>query len=194
MGFIVPFALLMMEGAAVCFARAASFVRNPDKTFRLGLSVSCVLAAVLWLAAPLPGPHGFLSPRGGTQFLFTRPAVTRSAIVSKFFASMPRDVGIMAPQGLSPEVVCLTDKRVVALPFDPALLDQLIEKYHITYLVTSSEYLVRFNSPAVDRYTSRLVTRYILDHPTRYRLVHAEREDYPAFYDPMEYYVFQVVA
>ena len=67
----------------------------------------------------------------------------------------------MAPQGLSPEVAYLTDKRVIALPFDPELLDRFIEEYHISYLLTSSEYLQRYSSPKVDRYTSRLVTAYI---------------------------------
>ena len=192
MGFIVPFALLIMEGAAACFAWAGSFVSNPDKTFTIGLSVACVLGAALWLTAPPLGPHSFLLPRGGTHFLFTRPAVTRAAAVSRFFAGTPRDVGIMAPTDLSPEVVYLTDKRVVALPFDPGLLDQFIEEYHISYLLTSNEFLRRYDSPVVDQYTSSLVTRFIFEHPARYRLVNSLREAYPAFYPPLEYYVFQI--
>ena len=192
MGFIVPFSLLMMEGAAACIARAGSFVKDPERSFTVGLSVACVIAAALWLSAPLPGSHGFLTPTGGTNFLFTRPAVTRSASASRYFASMPRDVGIMVPQGLSPEVAYLTDKRVVAVPFDPELLDRFIEEYHISYLLTSSEFLQRYSSPKIDRYTSRLVTAYIFQHPERYRMVSSVREDYPAFYPPMEYFVFQV--
>ena len=47
-------------------------------------------------------------------------------------------------------------------------------------------------APVVDRYTSRVVTQFIFDHPERYRLVGSQREDYPAFYPPMEYYVFDV--
>ena len=105
---------------------------------------------------------------------------------------MPRDVGIMAPQGLSPEIAYLTDKRVVAMPFDPELLDRFIEEYHISYFVTSGEYLQRYSLPKVDRYTSRLVTAFIFEHPERYRVVTSLREDYPAFYPAMEYFVFQV--
>ena len=194
MGFIVPFALLMMEGAAGCLAWAGSFARYPDSVFTLGLSLACVLAAALWLTLPPPGPRGFLSPAGGTHFLFTRPAVTRAAAISRFFASMPRDVGIMAPQGLTPEVVFLTDKRVVALPFDPALLDRFIEEYHISYLLTSSEHLSRYESPVADQYTGHLVTRYIFEHPARYRLVTSLHEDYPDFYPPLDYSVFRVPA
>jgi hypothetical protein len=147
----------MMEGAAACIARAGSFVKDPEKTFTVGLSLACVIAAVLWLSAPLPGPHGFLTPTGGTNFLFTRPAVTRGASVSRYFASMPRDIGIMAPQGLSPEVAYLTDKRVVALPFDPELLDRFIEEYHIYFDVR------QFCSDTVRRSTAtdRLVTAYL---------------------------------
>jgi len=78
------------------------------------------------------------------------------------------------------------------VPFDPDLLDRFISDYHITYLVTSSEYLQRYQSPVADRYTSRLVTAFIFQHPERYRLVKREREDYPAFYPAAEYYVFQV--
>ena len=194
MGFIVPFALLMMEGAAVCIAWAGSFGRNLDNVFTLGLSLACLLAAALWLTAPPPGPRSFLAPAGGTHFLFTRPPVTRAAAVSRFFASMPPDLGIMAPQGLSPEVVYLTGKRVVALPFDPALLDRFIAEYHIEYLLTSSEHLSRYESPVADKFTGHLVTRFIFEHPAQYRLVHSLREDYPAFYPPLEYSVFQVQA
>jgi hypothetical protein len=192
MGFIVPFALLMMEGAAACMARASAFVKDTEWAFTIGLSLACGIAMVLWWTAPLAGPHGFLTPTGGTNFLFTRPAVTRAASVSKYFASIPRDVGIMAPQGLSPEVAYLTDKRVVAMPFDPELLDRFIEEYNVSYLLTSSEFLQRYSLPKVDRYTSRLVTAFIFEHPERYRLVTSLREDYPAFYPPAEYFVFQV--
>ena len=148
----------------------------------------CVLAAALWLTAPPPGAHGFLIPRGGTHFLFTRPAVTRSAGVSRFFASAPTDVGIMAPTDLSPEVVYLTCKRVVALPFDPALLDKFIGEYHISYVLLSNEFFRRYDSPIVDQYTSSLVTRFVVQHPARYRLVNSQSEEYPAFYSPTEYW------
>jgi hypothetical protein len=37
-----------------------------------------------------------------------------------------------------------------------------------------------------------IVTRFIFEHPARYRLVNSVREDYPAFYAPLEYYVFQI--
>lgn len=193
MGFIVPFSLLMMEGAAVCFARAGASVKNPDRTFGLGLSSVCVLAMALWLGARPPGTHGFLAPAGGTYFLFTRPPVTRAAGISKFFSTLPRDTGIMAAQGLSPELAYLTDKRVIALPFDPALLDRFIAGYRIGYLLTSSEHLSRYESEVADKYTGHLVTRFILEHPERYRIVTSMREDYPAFYPPSEYAVFQVL-
>jgi len=98
----------------------------------------------------------------------------------------------MGPQGLTPELVYLTDKRVVALPFDPALLDRFIREYQVSYLVASSEHLSLYNSPIADQYTSRLVTRFIFEHPERYRMVHSLREDYPDFYPSTDYYVFQV--
>jgi hypothetical protein len=193
MGFVVPFTLLIMEGAAACLAWAGSYVKSPEKVFSVGLSAACVLGAVLWLAAPPPDAHQFLSPRGGTHFLLARPAVTRASAISRFFDSVPRDAGIMAPTDLSPEVVYLTDKRVIALPFDPALLDRFIEEYRISYVLISNEFFHRYESPAADRYTSSSVVRYVVEHPERYRLIKSLREDYPAFYQSIEYYVFQEV-
>ena len=191
MGFVVPFVLLMMEGAAACLAWAGSSVKNPDKVFSVGLSAACVLGSAMWLTAGPPDAHQFLSPRGGTHFLFARPAVTRASAVSRVFDSVPRDAGIMAPTDLSPEVVYLTDKRVVALPFDPGLLDRFIEEYHISYVLTSNEFFQRYESPVADRYTSSAVVRYVVEHPERYRLIKSLREDYPAFYPSLEYYLFQ---
>jgi hypothetical protein len=87
----------------------------------------------------------------------------------------------------------LTDKPVVALPFDPALLDRLIDERHVSYLLTSNEYRVEYKSPIASLYTSRLVTRYIFEHPERYRLVKSWHEDYPAICDPPDYDVFQAL-
>ena len=185
LGFLAPFALLMMEGAAVFTVRA-------EKAFVIGLPVACILAAALWIAAPAPERHDLLSPRGGAYFLFARSPVTRGSGVAGYFASMPRDAGIMTPTDLSPELVYLTDKRVVALPFDPALLDKFVDEYNISYILTSSEFVVPYNSPVADRYTSSLVTRYLAQHPDRYQLVKSVRESYPAFYPQLDYYVLHV--
>lgn len=65
-------------------------------------------------------------------------------------------------------------------------------EYHISYLLTSNEFLRRYDSPIADQYTSSPVARFIFEHPARYRLVHSLREDYPAFYPPLVYYVFQI--
>ena len=188
MGYIVPFTLLLMEGAGVVL----SAVRVNETVVAAGLSAACLLACVVWLGTDSREPANLLQPRGGAHFLFTRPPVTRGAETAAFFASMPRDTGIMAPQGLSPEIVYLTDKRVVALPFDPQLLDPFIAKYRISYIVISNEYLAMYNNPRADLYTSRLVTDHIVRHPERYRPVKTQQETYPAFFPPMEYAVFQV--
>jgi hypothetical protein len=192
MPFIVPFSLLMMEGAAACIAWRPSFAADSRKTLTIALSLACILAVALWLTAPAPAAHDLVSPRGGTHFLFTRPAVTRSAALSQFFAPMPRNVGIMAPTDLSPELGYLTDKRVVALPFNPALLDTFIAEYRISYLVTSNEFFRRYDSAVADQYTSSMITRYIVENSGKYRLVQVQPEKYPAFYPALEYYVFQV--
>jgi hypothetical protein len=190
--FLVPFSLLMMEGAAACFAWLAARTGNIDSKLTVGLSVLCVVGGVLWWIAP-PRDVPSFRPVGGTHFLFNRPTVTRAALVSKFFDGAPRDTGIMAPVLLTPEIVYLTDKRVVALPFDPALLDRFIEEYHITYLLTSSQFLTRYKNPIADQYFSALVSRYLVEHPEQYRLVRSVQEKYGAFYPSNTYYVFEVV-
>ncbi|MEI9976603.1 MAG: hypothetical protein WDO73_33840 [Ignavibacteriota bacterium] len=184
MGYVVPFALLMMEGAAFLTARA-------EKVGTVALSAVCVVAAMAWLSASAPEPHNLLAPRGGAHFLFSRPPVTRGSAISEFFSTMPGEVGIMAPTDLSPEVLYSTGKRVVALPFDPELLDRFVDEYKISYVLTSSEFLRRYNSAAADRYTSSLITRYLAAHQDRYRLVKSVRETYPAFYPSHEYYVLE---
>ena len=86
----------------------------------------------------------------------------------------------------APEIVYLTDKRVVALPFDPALLDRLIAEYRITYLLTSSEFLTRHAKPLADHhYLGALTARFLVEHPNRYHLVRSVQENYGAFYPPI---------
>jgi hypothetical protein len=193
MAFIVPFSILIMQGAAAVLDWTAGRVRHADGKLIALLGVACAALAVMWLAAPTPGDHGFLQPRGGTEFLFTRPPLTRGSEVAHFFDSLPRDTGLMASQGLGPEMVYLTDKRVVAIPFDPALLDRFVAEYRVSYIVTSTEYLEPFSMPAADLWTGHLSARYISQHPDRYRLVQRVHEQYPAFYPAADYLVFQVV-
>jgi hypothetical protein len=193
MGFAVPFSLLLMSGAAACLDWAGGRMRHDDGKLTAALCAACVLAGVLWIAAPPPGNHGLLEPRGGTDFLFARRPLTRGTTVARFFDTLPRDTGIMAAPGLGPEIVYLTDKRVVAIPFDPELLDRFVAEYRISYVVTSTEYWQEYTSPAADQWTGHLASRYIGRHPERYRLVQRVREEYPAFYAPAEYLVFQVI-
>jgi hypothetical protein len=188
MGFIVPFSLLVMEGAAACLA----LLRVPEKAATIGLSAACAAAVVAWVAGGAAASPNLLDPRGGRHFLFARPPLTRGATATRFFDSMPRDTGIMAPQGLSPEIVYLTDKRVVALPFDPELLDRFIQEYRIAYVVISNEYLQRYNNAMQDRYTSRDVTDYIVRHPEKYEVAQMKQESYAAFYPEQEFAIFRV--
>jgi hypothetical protein len=169
-----------------------SLLRAPEKAAAIGLAAACAAAAAAWLGSSGSGPSNLLMPRGGDNFLFSRPPLTRGAGIAGFFEKMPRDTGIMAPQGLSPEIVYLTDKRVVALPFDPRLLDEFIREYRISYVVTSREYLGRYDKPDLDLYTSRVVTEHLFRNPEKYRPLRTAAETFPAFYPPQEYFVFGV--
>jgi hypothetical protein len=191
-GYIVPFSLLVMEGAAAWFAWLGSRFDHFDRKLTVGLSAACAIGVVLWLGAPRRDVPSF-RPHGGTHFLFSRPAITRGAVIAGFFENIPPDTGIMSPVMLSPEIVYLTGKRVTSLPFDPALLDRFIEEYHVTYLLTSTQFLTSYRKPDADKYFSALVSRYIVEHPERYRLVRTVRENYGAFYPAATYYVFQPV-
>jgi hypothetical protein len=187
MAFITPFTLVIIEGAAVSIDWSRQYV---PLAAIAAVSLACALGVVFWLTAPKPPAHYAFQPNGGSQFLFTRQAVTRGTAISRFFASLPRDTGVMTVQGFTPELVYLTDKRVVAIPFDPNLLDRFIAEYRISYLVVSSEQFPMEKSLDFDRYTSHLVTRYIVKHPERYRPVASVHEVLPDFYYPFDYYVF----
>jgi hypothetical protein len=191
MPFVVPFALLLAEGAAALLVGAGRFFAGPERALVLATSAACAVAIASWLRAAPAAGHSPLKPRGGAHFLFARPEVTRAAEISRTFAGMSREVGIMAPVGLVPEVVYLTGKRVVALPFDPTLLEPFVERYRISYLLLSSEYRGREDTPKRDKYTSARVTRHVFSQPDRYRLVARRRESYPAFHPTLEYYVFE---
>jgi len=182
MPFVVPFSLLIMEGvsAGLDLVRAEAVVSG-------ALTLAAAAAVVFWIAAP-DGPHSLLSPRGGPHFLFSRKPQTRGEVVARWLANSPRDTGIMAPTDLAPEIVYLTDKRVVSLPFDPALLDPFIGEYKIDYLVTSSGLLRTYELPAADRYISTQVSRYLFEHPERYELVYSALEQSP---EEATYYVFR---
>ena len=190
-GFLIPCSLLIMEGAAAGFAWLLPRIHASDEGLTRCLSVFCMLGIVLWLAAPARDVPSF-RPHGGRHFLFARDPITRGVVTSRFFESESRETGIMAPVNLEPEILYLTDKRVVALPFDPNLLDRFIADYHITYLVTSTEYLKRYDDPNSDKYLGALISRYILEHPDRYRLVRSVTENYGAFYRLTTYYVLKV--
>jgi hypothetical protein len=190
-GFLIPFALLMMEGAGALLSGILPRIDASDEGVSRCFAVLCTVGVVLWLAAP-PRDVPSFRPHGGRHFLFSRQPITRGVITSRFFESEPRETGIMAPVNVEPEVLYLTDKRVMALPFDPSLLDRFIADYHITYLVTSTEFLKRYDNPSSDRYLSAQVSRYIAEHPERCRPVRSATENYGAFYGLTTYYIFKV--
>ena len=191
MAYITPFALVLMEGAAAVLAWVGSKTRISEAAVTLSLGALCLAGSAMWWGA---GPRETPSyrPHGGSHFLLNRPTITRGSVISRVFESAPRDTGIMSPVLLTPEIVYLTDKRVVSLPFDPALLDRYIAEYRIRYLLTSSQFLKRYNKPEEDLYFSAAISRYIVEHPERYQLVRSVQENYAAFYPPMTYYVFEV--
>jgi len=193
MGFVVPFSLLIMHGAAACLDFIGGRVKHASGKLTAVLAGMCVLVAILWIAAPAPRQHGLLEPRGGMEFLFARPPLTRASTIAHFFDKLPRDTGIMASPGLGPEIVYLTDKRVVAIPFHPELLERFTKEYRIQYIVTSLEQMQRYDEPAPDLWTGHLAARYIAQHPERYKLAVRVHEEYPAFYPATDYLVFQVL-
>lgn len=186
MGFVIPFSLLLAEGAGNLQRR---FPRSERWIQGLG-SVVCLAGILAWVEANEPGPYSVLFPSRGRHFLFTREPVTRGQHFCRLLKDLPDTEGIMAPVGLTPEIVYLTGKRVDALPFEPTLLEQWISKYHITRIVLSNE--LPFEDPQDARLQTVLTARRILEHPQQYRPITAEWESYPAYYPPNFFILLQV--
>jgi hypothetical protein len=110
--------------------------------------------------------------------------VTRAQQFSGLLRDLPPEEGIMAPVGLTPELVYLTGKRVVALPFDPELIDTFVREYRITRIVLSDETVRSQANAFQDRFTSVLSTRTVLSHPERFQPLTLRHESDPAIYPP----------
>jgi hypothetical protein len=137
-----------------------------------------------WLLSDPPALPDPFRPTGGTHFLFLREPVTRAQRFSRLLRDLPPEDGIMAPVGLTPELVYLTGKRVVALPFDPRLIDRFVREYRITRIVLSDETLAARPTWFEDQFTTALSTRLVLADRERFQLLATEEEGYPAFYPP----------
>jgi hypothetical protein len=180
MGFVVPFSLLLGLGATELWERA----RAPARWLQPLCAAACVPLMAGWLLSDPPALPDPFRPTGGTHFLFRREPVTRAQRFSRLLRDLPPEDGIMAPVGLTPELVYLTGKRVVALPFDPRLIDRFVREYRITRIVLSDETLAARPTWFEDQFTTALSTRLVLADRERFQLLATEEEGYPALYPP----------
>jgi hypothetical protein len=180
MGFVIPFAVLLSLGATTVLERVAV----PARWLAPGCAAACLLLSATWISNDRPGPSDVFHPSGGPHFLFLREPVTRAQGFSRLLQELPPGEAVMAPVGLTPELVYLTGKRVLALPFDPALIERFAREYGVTRIVLSDETMRRYASDEQDRWSGAVATRFVLQHPERFQPLASEDEAYPAFYPP----------
>lgn len=187
MGFVVPFSLLLSVGAGTVVER----VRGARGWWPAVVGGVSVLLGARWVSQERPAPLDLFRPAGGSHLLFAREPVTRAARVAALLSGLPPDAGVMAPVGLTPELAYLTGRRVVALPFDPALVERFAQEYGIARIVLSDEGMRRFEDPVADRFTGAEATRYVLEHPERFEPVATLEERYPGYYPPTTFVVLK---
>jgi hypothetical protein len=168
-------------------------MRSVHRWLPLGAATLCLLLAAAWLLMKKPAVADITArPCGGVNFLFCRKPVTRGEQFCKLLADLPENEGIMAPVGLTPEIVYLTGKRVIALPFEPELIERFASEYRITRIVVYDETMQEPQDSWTDKYSSALATRFVLEHPERFEPLAEQTETYPAFYSPNTFYLFKV--
>lgn len=185
--FLIPFSVLLGKGLGAIESGGPR-----DRWLSVALMLGCLGLGLMWLIPDRQGPARWYHPVGGSHLLFQRQPVTRGQEAMRWLRDLPGDVGVMGPIGLTPEIVFLTGKRVIALPFDPARLDALIREYRISILVLTDGELRSTGDRTRDWVTHRVVARHIIQHPERYRPIRRYREAYPAFHPPQTFLFFEV--
>ena len=99
----------------------------------------------------------------------------------------------MAPIGLVPEIVFITNGRCMALPFIPELVDKLIEAYNIKYLVFSDKYMKLSKNKKDNIARTSIVTNMIYNNPRKYKKIATWVEEYPDGNPPFRFYIFKPV-
>lgn len=180
MGFVIPFALLLGEGAMQLW----NGLPSASRWLQPLLSVICLPLMAGWILNDRPAPFSIFQPSGGTNFLFRRQPVTRGQEFSKQLFDLPPEEGVMAPVGFTPELVYLTGKRVVALPFEPDLIERFVREYRVTRIVLTNETLGPQPNATAEKFASALSTRFLLEHPARFLPIVSVEESYPGIYPP----------
>lgn len=188
LGMLLPFSVLVGKIAHYGTAKHPRYQK-----ILLTLTVLLSLAlSVKWLfSAKTDMKRILFQPVAGSHFLFFREPVTRG-VSSNNFLSEDLDTGFMTPVGLVPEMVYITSRRFVAIPFDPELLDKFIDAYKIRYLLFNDTYLPKYTDEAMNYAASRVVVQYILDHPEKYEKIKEWHEEYPEFFPPATFYLYEV--
>ena len=206
LGFLGPFALLCgyaltgggaLEGLIARAGQGDSPLRGRVRTWGpRGACIALWIIAIIQVAHWLQPPERQLRERGlglapGPHFLFARPP---SSSPDDFALTLPGSpqTGFMAPVGLVPELVYLTKRRILALPFAPDQAARHIDAYNIEYIVFTGEYLSSFDSEHLDFYTARTAARAITQDPSRFEPV-GEYQAPRAGGGQHHYHVYRVV-
>lgn len=188
--FVIPLSLLVGRGL-IGLPEAG----KTDLRVACAVGVVCLLLVPVWLLHPdTKGSRAFQFGhcQPGHNFILSRTTVTPGAKAMRELESIPPDAALMVPIGFGPEAVYLTGRRVIALPFDPAELDELVDEYEISVIVLRDQEFDFTGDADRDRALHREVAVYIAEHPELYPPMKTVAENPPAIYPAMRYHLFRV--
>ncbi len=111
------------------------------------------------------------------HLVFLQQKEVEASRTAAFINGLPGD-GVMAQVGYPPELAYLTGKRVLALPVSPAVLDNLIRRYAIRYLLYGQHYLAPLGTDDPSLIWCYYTIKYIRAHPEKYPLLRTIEETY----------------
>jgi hypothetical protein len=203
MGLVLPLTLLLAEGGQGLLSlltRGVNRLRSsPLSCGAMDLSCIGVMAllslvvAVVWVQPAKAVGHNVFLAQPGSHFLLSRAPVTRGQGFGLTLRALPEGSVLLSPVGLTPEVIYLSGKPNVALPFDPEMLDWAIEQYHVTHIVLHNDVMVRGKTDRIDRYISAATARSVTERSERFRLLQKTRESYPAVFTPNTFWLYEVL-
>jgi len=127
-------------------------------------------------------------------FVLSTKAVERAQNAGNFINdNIDKSDAIMAQPGYSVNLIHLTGRRIIGLHQNPEKLQELINYYDISYIVTGrlyTYYLGRYSKDSAE---------YVRDNPDKFELIATIPEDYSDFYAASDYagtdeiYIYKVV-
>jgi len=110
---------------------------------------------------------------------------------AQYLDSLPHD-GIMAQLGYPPELAYLTNKRIVALPIFPEILDHFINIYGVNYILYGQHYWAPIRKENAHSIWCYQTIKYIQSNPQKYPLIKIIEENYKSRNWPDRIFIYGV--